>query len=383
MRASQLLWKDLAGWADDFDQPADADLVLYFGPRAMLAETAHFTALRARFPDAQILGCSTGGQMTDGDVSDRTLTALALDFATTPLRLAQAPVDEPEQSRQAGAEIGGALAAPDLAGIFILSDGLHVNGSALVEGVTSVVGPHVPVSGGLAGDGADFTETLVGCNGQPASRTVAAVGFYGDAIRFGHGSAGGWDVFGPKRKISKSKGNLLLEVDGKPALDLYKLYLGPEDSQKLPGSALLFPMRIFDPKHPEHGVVRTVLAVDEAAGSLTFAGDMPSGWTAQLMRGSFSRLCAGAAEATHHAAAELQLAAETQSAAILVSCIGRRLLMGQRIDEEIEAAIAELPDQCQLVGFYSYGEISPHDVSGRAQLHNQTMTVTLLSERAA
>jgi hypothetical protein len=212
---------------------------------------------------------------------------------------------------------------------------------------------------------------------------VAAVGFYGSAIQFGHGSAGGWDVFGPKRRISKSAGNVLLEVDGKPALDLYKLYLGPEETQKLPGSALLFPMRISDPRHPERSVVRTVLAVDGEAGSMTFAGDMPEGWTAQLMRGSFSRLCAGAAQATQHAVGELQPTPDSDTAAILVSCIGRRLLMGQRIDEEIEAATAELPDNCRPIGFYSYGEISPHDGSDHVELHNQTMTVTLMSEKAA
>jgi hypothetical protein len=383
MRASQLFWRDLEGWAADSEQPATADLVLYFGSRSMLEQTPHFDALKARFPNSQILGCSTGGQMADGDVSDQTLTALALDFEHTAVRLAEATVEDASQSFAAGAGIGAQLATPDLAGVFILSDGLHINGSALVEGVISAVGLQTPVSGGLAGDGADFAETLVACNGRPRSRAVAAVGFYGSAIQFGHGSAGGWDVFGPKRRISKSEGNILLEVDGKPALDLYKLYLGPEETQKLPGSALLFPMRISDPRHPERSVVRTVLAVDGESGSMTFAGDMPEGWTAQLMRGSFSRLCAGAAQATHHAMSELQPTPNSDTAAILVSCIGRRLLMGQRIDEEIEAATAELPDNCHPIGFYSYGEISPHDGSDHVELHNQTMTVTLMSERAA
>jgi hypothetical protein len=383
MRATQLFWKDLEGWATDSEQSASADLVLYFGSRAMLGGAAHHDALKARFPQSQILGCSTGGQMASGEVSDLTLTALALDFDHTPVRLADASVDDPSQSFIAGATIGTQLAAPDLAGVFVLSDGLHINGSALVEGVISAVGTHVPVSGGLAGDGADFAETLVACNGRPRSHAVAAVGFYGSAIQFGHGSAGGWDVFGPKRRITRSEGNLLLEVDGKPALDLYKLYLGPEETQKLPGSALLFPMRLSDPRHPERSVVRTVLAVDGETGSMTFAGDMPNGWTAQLMRGSFSRLCAGAALATQHAVGEMSAAHSSDTAAILVSCIGRRLLMGQRIDEEIEAATAELPDNCRLIGFYSYGEISPHDGSGHMQLHNQTMTVTLMSEKAA
>lgn len=385
MLAAQLFWKDLSGWMDDPEQPrlVDADLVLYFGSRRMLSEPEHFAALRSRFPKAQILGCSTGGQMADGDVTDDRLAALALDFATTQIQVAESPVTDPESSHAVGEAIGAELRGPDLAGIFVLSDGLHVNGSALVAGIARAVGPNVPVSGGLAGDGAAFDRTLVGCNGVPTSDKVAAVGFYGPAIRFGHGSAGGWDVFGPKRKITKARGNVLLEVDGKPALDLYMLYLGAEDSQKLPGSALLFPLRISDPRHPKQDVVRTVLGVDTAAGSMTFAGDMPEGWTAQLMRGNFPRLSAGAAEATQQAVRDLGAGGQEQSAAILVSCIGRRLLMGQRIEEEIEAATAELPPHCTPVGFYSYGEISPHEESGQAQLHNQTMTVTLLSERAA
>ena len=383
MRASQLFWGEQSQWSETDASFDRAGLVFYFGTRQMLADGKLYAGLRSRFPDAHLLGCSTGGQLAGLDVSDDTACALALDFGATDLRVARAEIKGSADSRSTGAAIGAALKDDRLAGVFILSDGLRVNGSALVEGVVSEVGRDVPVSGGLAGDGADFAQTLVGCDSPPAPNTVAAVGFYGDAIRIGHGSAGGWDVFGPMRQITRSDGNVLYEVDGKPALDLYKLYLGPEESQNLPGSALLFPLRIFDPKHPERSVVRTILAVDHGSGSMTFAGDMPQGWSAQLMRGSFSRLCAGAAAATQRAVLNAHPAPDAQSAAIFVSCIGRRLLMGQRIDEEIEAATAELSESCVPVGFYSYGEISPHEVSGFCQLHNQTMTVTVLAEQAA
>ena len=383
MRTSQLFWDNADNWSEDTVGLDRAGLVFYFGKRQMLADGTLYDRLRQRFPDAHILGCSTGGQLAGLDVSDDTACALALDFDATELRVARAVIAGSADSRATGAALGAALKGDGLAGVFVLSDGLHVNGSALVEGIADQVGRDVPVSGGLAGDGADFAETLVGCDGPPAPNTVAAVGFYGDAIRIGHGSAGGWDVFGPMRQITRSEGNVLFEVDGKSALDLYKLYLGPEESQNLPGSALLFPLRIFDPKHPERSVVRTILGVDHQTGSMTFAGDMPAGWSAQLMRGNFNRLCAGAAEATHQAMLGADPAPDAQSAAIFVSCIGRRLLMGQRIDEEIEAATAELSQGCRPVGFYSYGEISPNEVSGFCQLHNQTMTVTVLTEQAA
>ena len=88
-------------------------------------------------------------------------------------------------------------------------------------------------------------------------------------------------------------------------------------------------------------------------------------------------MTAGAAAAAAQAAGST---ADGDRLAILVSCIGRRLLMGQSIQDEIEAVATQLPDRTARVGFYSYGEISPHAVSGASELHNQTMTVTLLSE---
>jgi hypothetical protein len=274
------------------------------------------------------------------------------------------------------------LLTPDLAGIFILSDGLNVNGSELVAGITEVIGPHIPLTGGFAGDGPQFEETLVGANCAPRSRMVAGIGFYGSAIRIGHGSAGGWDVFGPWRTITRSQGNVLFELDGEPALDLYERYLGDE-AEGLPGTGLLFPLQIENPDNADHRIVRTILAVDRDKRSLTFAGDIPQGWSAQLMRGNFDHLSHGAADAARQATEGLADGQAANGVALLVSCIGRRLLMGQRVSEEIEAAGAVLGTQFARLGFYSYGEISPHAVSGICELHNQTMTITTITELVA
>ena len=333
------------------------------------------------FPGAHVVGCSTGGQISNRDISDDDIAAIALSFDRTRLKLATAPATNSASSRICGETIGKALAAPDLAGIFVLSDGLNVNGSALVAGITAIVGGKVPVTGGLAGDGALFQETLVGGDSAPKKQMVAAIGFYGNAIRIGHGNAGGWDEFGPRRRITRSNGNVLFELDGEPALELYKRYLGDE-AKGLPGTALLFPLRIHDPKQPDRDLVRTVLAVDHNTGSMTFAGDMPEGWVSQLMRGNFHRLASGAAMAARQSVAAFAEKPGNDSVAILVSCIGRRLLMGQRTVEEVEAAGGELGAKMPTLGFYSYGEISPHAASGVCQLHNQTMTVTTFTETA-
>jgi hypothetical protein len=383
MYSQQISWNLQAGWKAEVEQPEKVGLVLYFARRDVLACGARYHELRKMFPSAHILGCSTGGQIDNGDVSDDGITAAAIRFDSTRLRLVSRQVAEASRSWNCGQAIGKELREDDLAGVFLLSDGLNVNGSELVSGVVSAIGSAVPLTGGLAGDGADFTETLVGGDGVPQARLVVGVGFYGKAIRIGHGSAGGWDLFGPRRQVTRSAGNVLFELDGEPALDLYERYLGPEDSKGLPGSALLFPIQVHDAEQPDSAVVRTVLAVDRDKRSMTFAGDVPQGWTAQLMRGNLDRLAEGAADAARQARAGLKCGKDDHQFSILVSCIGRRLLMGQNVSDETEAAGAELGVDTLRLGFYSYGEISPHANSGICELHNQTMTVTSFAELGA
>jgi hypothetical protein len=376
MRASQSIWTSNGGW----DKTAthcggDAGLVLAFGAPGVIADAARWRDLHDRHPDATVLGCSTGGEIHGCEVIDESLSVTAIKFDDTEIATAEAAVGLVGDSFAAGQSIGEQLARPNLKALFALADGTTVNGSEFVRGLRSAIGPGVVLTGGLAGDGPRFGTTYVGLGALPAPGRAAAVGLYGDSIRVGHGSCGGWDVFGPERRITSSKANVLYELDGQPALDLYKRYLGDEASQ-LPGSALLFPLQIYPADRHEQAIVRTVVGVDEAARSMTFAGDMPEGYRAQLMRGNFDRLIQGAATAAEQALHKTS----GEQVAILVSCIGRKLLLGQRIREEVEAVQDVLGTATHLTGFYSYGEVSPHEFTGCSELHNQTMTITILSE---
>lgn len=384
MRVTLLSWKKESGWPATATLPRAAQLVFYFGARLDLEPAARFDELRRIFPDAHLVGCSTGGQIRNDEVFDDEIAAVAVTFEDTRLRVVCEDVPGADASHACGVAIGEKLAAPDLAGIFVLSDGLNINGSGLVAGIASVVGHSVPLTGGMAGDGPDFKTTVVGADFAPRSHVAAAVGFYGSAIQIGHGSAGGWDQFGPRRRVTRSVGNVLYELDGEPALDLYERYLGEEDAKGLPSTGLFFPLRVYEPERADHDIVRTILAVDREARSMTFAGDMPEGWVAQLMRGNFDGLSAGAANAARQSQSLVTTRKRTgDELAVLVSCIGRRLVMGQNSVDEVEAAGVELGDKVTRIGFYSYGEISPHSVSGVCQLHNQTMTITTISEAAA
>ena len=378
MRATSLAWTPREGWNCPREPDRGIQLVMYFGTRSTLADGVRFAELRGVFPCAEIVGCTTSGQIGERDVRDDGVLAIALRFAHTRLRTAVVDVASMTRSRACGTALASRLDEDDLSAILILSDGLKVNGTALVAGLSGLLGPTIRIVGGLAGDGTAFVETLVGANDAPASGRVAAIGFYGSAIRFATGAAGGWDAFGPRRKITRSDGATLFELDGKPALDLYERYLG-EEAANLPGSGLFFPLRIHDPVRPDHDIVRTLMSVDRSARSVSFAGDVPEGWVAQLMRANHDRLVDGASDAVRQARTT-PVPGFSDTVALLVSCVGRRAVMGQRVGDEIDAVVAELEAGTKTIGFYSYGEIAPHAKTGACEFHNQMMTVAILAE---
>lgn len=359
--------------------PPEADhartLVLLFGAASFEGDDEPFRSLRAVLPSSHVLGCSTAGEILEDKVSDDSVVIAIVEFAATTLRSTSARVASSNDSRDAAMRLAEALDAPDLRAVLVLSDGKCVNGSELASGLNERFAGRVVVSGGLAGDGDRFERTWVLVEGEPRRGRIAAVGLYGDALHVTHGSRGGWDIFGPERHLTRANGNVLYEIDGRPALTLYKEYLGDRVAG-LPATALLFPLAIRVPG-TERRLVRTILDIDERTQSMVFAGDVPQGALGQLMRANFDRLVQGASDAAQEAA---DLDPDATGVSIAVSCVGRRLVLRQRVEEELQASRESMPPGIRQVGFYSYGELSPL-ASGRCELHNQTMTLTTLSER--
>jgi hypothetical protein len=374
MKLEQRIWSAAQGWQFlSHDASLRPSLVLFFAAPGILDDGVRFAELRGFYPAAALIGCTTGGEIAGNEVSDGTIVATAIEFAATEIAVAVETVAAGRTSFATGEALAAALPRPGLRGLFVLSDGVRVNGTELVRGIQQVLGRDIALTGGLAGDGASFVSTRVGLNANPEPNKVVAAGFYGSAIRLGWGSFGGWNAVGPERLITRSEDNTLFDLDGQPALDLYKHYLGAE-AANLPSSALLFPLRIFPKDAPEAALVRTVVGIDEGRKAMTFAGSIPEGHVAQVMLGHFDDLIAGAGNAAR------QAAIPGAGLAILVSCIGRKLLLGQRTADEVEAVADVLGAPCRLTGFYSYGEIAPSETSPFADLHNQTMTITTIAE---
>jgi hypothetical protein len=263
----------------------------------------------------------------------------------------------------------------------MLGQGVNINGSALIDGMVSLLGSALPIVGGLAGDDAAFQKTFTLCNQGASSTRVLALGLRGEALRFAHGCFGGWKPFGPVRKVTRSVNNVLYELDGKPALEVYKRYLG-EYAKDLPGSGLLFPFEMLSGAREPSGLIRTILGVNEADGSMTLAGAISQDGYLRLMHAQTDGLVDGAEEAAR-ATLKLMQQDGAPGLALLVSCVGRKLVMGGRVDEETEIVHDTLGQQATLAGFYSYGEISPGYGILNCQLHNQTMTISYLGESAA
>lgn len=379
MKVEQHLWRPGVGWAQG--QPGglggDAALVLVFGQRVHLEDPAGpMPAIREGWPAAQVIGCSTAGEIHGEEVLEGAVTAVAVAFEGTRVRAVSSQVSSTEGSRAAGVSLARSLAAPDLRHVLVLSDGLIVNGTELVEGLVQGLPSGVTVTGGLAGDGVSFERTVVIVDGYPRTHALVAVGLYGERLRVGFGSQGGWDPFGPERVVTRSTHNVLHQLDRQTALSLYKRYLG-EHATGLPATGLLFPLSVRgeDDRRP---VVRTVLAVDEKEQTMTFAGDIPQGSMVRLMSANLDHLVDGAIEAARRC--QSVSGTDPSELALLISCVGRRLVLKQRVEEEVEGVREVLGDGPALTGFYSYGEICPFDGRSRAELHNQTMTVTTLRE---
>jgi hypothetical protein len=380
MRVASCLYKQNGWLSSEKNNTVNSDsvqLVLAFGEKSLITGNQIYNHLRQKYPAAAIVICSTAGEIYGSTVLDETVTVTAVEFEKTNISTACINITDYPDSFTAGQSLVAGFDKEQLTYMLVISDGNKVNGSELVKGINDACGKNVLVTGGLAGDAANFASTLVGLNGINGNGNIVGVAFYGDAIRVGHGCMGGWDMFGPERTVTRSAGNVLHEIDGINALQLYTEYLGSFAAQ-LPGSALLFPLSVELPGTNTQ-VVRTILSIDNENETMTFAGDVPVNARIRFMRANFDRIVNAAAEA---AAQTLKKGLTNPPAlALLISCVGRKLILQKRAEEEVEAVNESFGGKTILTGFYSYGEISPLLNETSCQLHNQTMTITTFDEQ--
>ena len=353
----------------------NANLVIAFGERLFLEKTAPYQKLKGLYPNANIVTCSTSGQISNNNLVQNNLVATAIAFEKTKIKATEIDILLNPDIKLLGKKIKEDLLSDDLKSILVISEGSLINGTELINELILQTREAVPIFGGLAGDEYNFEKTIVGLNSDASPGKIVAIGFYGDNIHFGFASEGGWSDFGPEREVTHSEKNILYKIGDRFALDLYKEYLG-KYAEELPGSSLYFPLSMKENATSEP-VVRTILSIDEEKKSMTFAGDIPIGSKIRLMKGNFDKLI----DASYNAASLIHKNQSNKpELALLVSCVGRKIVLGDRIEEEIEVVREVFGDNMLICGFYSYGEISPTLNKVACELHNQTMTITTIYE---
>ncbi|MBF4473587.1 FIST signal transduction protein [Flavobacterium sp. HJJ] len=351
-------------------------LVLVFGNRMQLERPEVIDDIRKEFPYEHLVFGSTSGEIIDSNVFDDSIVVTAVEFEKSTFEIRTDNIfTHGKDANALGESLYQQIPKENLKHLFVLSEGSFVNGSSLIEGLEKGIQNKVPVSGGMCGDDSKFEKTLASYKENPKEGEVVLIGFYGKTLEISFSSFGGWSSFGPERIITRSEANVLYEIDGQPALDLYKKYLGDKASQ-LPQASLLYPLNVT-PEGRSQAVVRTILNINNEDQSMILAGDVPENAKVQLMMASVDAIAEGASQAAMLA---MKNRKNHPQLALLVSCVGRKLVMNQRVEEEIERVQEIIGNEVAITGFYSYGEMAPFSGNTFCELHNQTMTLTLISE---
>lgn len=387
MNVYQLIYSTSSGWKSAFKDDAlplsqllnKVSLVFFLGEKVLLSEIAESDFVVKNFASAQRVYVSTAGEIADVEVLEDAVVATAIEFSNTVVTATCTNIKDHTDSESLGKYLLKQFQTTNYKAVMVLSDGTFINGSDLVAGCNSANNLEIPIMGGLAGDGIDFNFTLTGLNKMPEQGNVIAIGFSGESLKVNQFTFGGWDEFGPERVVTKATKNVLFELDNKNALELYKDYLG-KYSNELPASALLFPLSVKTSME-QPGVVRTILTIDNGLGTMTFAGNIPEGSKVRLMKANFDALTFGD-DRINELEIPINLKQFKPQFCFIVSCIGRKIILKQRVEEEIEAVRELVGGTACITGFYSYGEISINGISTNCELYNQTITVSTFYESA-
>lgn len=400
MQISLSIYRRSTGWFPPLPSELDSPqtLVLVFGDSAFVEEPAPFLELSDCFVQAVLAGCSSGPVPGACGWRPGELTAAVIRFQDTHLHGAAVQVRQRRDSALMGAALAAQLPAVPMqqqdahGGVaplerqgplrlaLLLSDGQAVDGEALLRGLRGGLPLSARITGGLAGDrGATGPAWVYGCDGRlPAPGRACVVGLYGPRLHVGQGHAASWQPMGMAHHITRAHGSVVYELDGRPALEVYRGYLGSE-AARLPASALLHPLALTaaDGQTP---AIRSVLTVDEHRGALLLATSLAEGSRVQVMQRQTDDLALSTRQAAQRAVQALPPGA--RHLLLAVGCLDLPGADGTMTDAPLAMPwpLSLSRDALPAVGFHSLGELAAGASPGEVQLHHQTQAFTALAE---
>lgn len=362
--------------------PEQPQIVWVFGAISY-DQRALIRGVKSVLPETIIIGCTTDGEISNQGLTVDSVVLLGLisdqlEFTTAIVR------DLGKNSFEAGKKLAEQFNGEPTEYIQIFSDGLTGNGSEIIKGIQSVLGINVKIAGGTAGDGSLFQKTYQYFNDEILTDALIGVAFVGE-FKFGTGVQSGWTTIGMAKQVTKAEKNVLYELDGKPALEVYEKFLG-QNASLLPAVGVEYPLGLLGPSgdvdEDDYYLCRATMGVDRVKGTVTFAGDIPEGAFVKMTMGSESDILQAVQKAASQALERLKNgnASVKPAAVFFYSCMARKIVLGSRTNEEISAIKKIVGDDVPIIGFYSYGEYAPAGKEMNSHLHNETATLTLISE---
>ena len=356
------------------------DLCLVF-TSVDLAQQATLKTIKKIFPDTPLIGCSSLGIITDGQVHKHAVAVLLIKLAQG-IYINTNYVQEisSKSAVQAGDEFGyklmhGLQNIPRDFGI-IFSDGMLQENSAFLSGLQEKLGKSFPIIGACASDDLKFAKTYLYMNEEIFSDGACGVMWAGK-LHFGFGIRHGWKPLGKPHYITSSTGNTIHTIDGLPAASLYKEYLSadlPALRKELKHISALYPIGIYLSGEEEY-LLRNIIAIDDTEG-LICQGNIPAGSTVRLMIGTKESCLAAARKAAEDV--QKMLHGKVCDFLLVFESTSRYTLLGRRIGEESRIIKEVLGENVPLLGIYTYGEQAPLQAvgyHGTPYFHNQSITI--------
>jgi hypothetical protein len=322
-----------------------------------------------------LVGCTTDGEISSVGLSTGSVVLCGIVTDQIEFNIACA-TGLRKNSEDAGRRLAQQLPST-VRYVQVFSDGLTGNGCAILRGLASALGPHVPIAGGTAGDDGEFRNTWQFFGSDVLSDAIVAIGFSGD-FSFGTGVSSGWSPIGIAKKVTKARGNVVYELNGQPALEVYERFLG-KHADKLPSVGVEYPLGLVNGVgccDEDFHLLRATMSVNRSDGSIVFAGEVPEGSMVRLTCGDHASILEAAEKAAASALADLGDA--TAVMAFFYSCMARKIVLGRRTREEIHRIRSAIGPRLPIVGFYTYGEYCRIKRGGSSLLHNETACVTVI-----
>jgi hypothetical protein len=341
-------------------------------PSALLA------AIAAAHPNLPVVGSTAMAELSSRishAESSFAVMMLASDTVTVSVGFATDAVGDERGAARRAVDMARARLVSEPRLCIAFSNAVRVNISHVIEGLTSALGNDVPVVGGASA--CEFTgdlEVRELCGTDVLKESVVVM-LLGGRLRFAYAMDRGWTPIGTAHVATKTMDNIVVEIDGRPALDIYKQYLGA------PGHAgamfVHHPLAVFEGSSTDF-YLRAGFAEGPVPGSIVTAGNVPQGATLRLTEYQREHVVEAAALAAREA--RRQWGAGDPAAALVFTCSTRKTVLGTWTAREVDALRAALPESTPFAGFYAFSELAPFSPGKPACVHNGSFVTLLLGE---